>query len=138
MSNFSRRDFLKLCTQGLLGISGFLGIVGLVRYLSFEPDPPAPQKYNAGPITLYPIGSQIVIKEIPAILFSRSGGFQALSLVCQHLGCTVEAKSDGFVCPCHGSRYALDGQVLNGPAQKGLKNLKVEIDADKQVIIYTN
>lgn len=136
MSNLSRRDFLKLITNGLLGASGILAGIGLIRFLSYEPDPPPPQEFNVGSTNLYALDTRTVIKEVPAILLHTTNGFQALSLVCQHLGCTVEAKTDEFVCPCHGSRYALDGKVLNGPAVKALKSLKVVITSDSNVIIY--
>ena len=41
---------------------------------------------------------------------------------CTHLKCTIEFTpgSDRFVCPCHGSEYDLDGQVLKRPSRKPL------------------
>jgi Rieske Fe-S protein len=136
MPNFSRRDFLKISAQGLLGLSGILGLGGLIRFLSFEPDPPPPQQFEVGPSSNYLMDTRTVIKEVPAILIRSSKGFQALSLTCQHLGCTVESKSDGFVCPCHGSQYGPGGEILKGPADKNLKELRVEITPDDKVVIY--
>jgi cytochrome b6-f complex iron-sulfur subunit len=136
MSNISRRDLLKICAQGLLGLSGALGLAGLVRFLSFEPDPPPPQQFDVGPTSNYLLNTRTVIKEIPAILINSYGEFNALSLVCQHLGCTVDSKADGFVCPCHGSKYGPDGELLKGPAEKGLNHLKVEVTPANRIIIY--
>ena len=42
---------------------------------------------------------------------------------CRHLGCklTYNQDEDSFDCPCHGSRFAKDGKVLDGPAQEDLR-----------------
>ncbi|MDR3625751.1 MAG: ubiquinol-cytochrome c reductase iron-sulfur subunit [Ignavibacteriaceae bacterium] len=49
--------------------------------------------------------------------------FTALSSICTHAGCTVsgfDSGSNQFVCPCHGSRYDLSGNVVQGPASQAL------------------
>jgi len=47
-----------------------------------------------------------------------------LSSRCPHLGCRVDRVQDGeLVCPCHGSRFALDGALRQGPAAEGLQRL---------------
>jgi len=55
----------------------------------------------------------------------EEGAVQIFSAVCPHLGCVVrwnEAEKS-FDCPCHGSRFDCHGQVLSGPANRGLTPL---------------
>ncbi|TDW44602.1 glycine/D-amino acid oxidase-like deaminating enzyme [Flavobacterium sp. 270] len=52
----------------------------------------------------------------------------AFSAVCPHLGCIVKWNSDekSFDCPCHGSRFAADGTVTNGPALTDLAKIHIK------------
>ncbi len=64
-----------------------------------------------------------------AVYRGEDGGLVERSAACTHLGCLVHWN--GFEkcwdCPCHGSQFAPDGSVLNGPA---VKPLAVVDDAD--------
>ena len=44
---------------------------------------------------------------------------------CSHLGCSIAFNKDAktFDCPCHGSRFHVDGTVLHGPAAYPLSHL---------------
>jgi Rieske Fe-S protein len=50
------------------------------------------------------------------------GELHAVSLRCTHLGCLLRfnAAEHSWDCPCHGSRFAPDGTVLEGPAVEPL------------------
>ena len=59
------------------------------------------------------------------------GELHVLSPVCPHLGCYVhwnEAEKS-WDCPCHGSRFAPTGKLLNGPAVSDLASESVDIEA---------
>jgi menaquinol-cytochrome c reductase iron-sulfur subunit len=51
------------------------------------------------------------------------------SPICPHLGCryTWHAQRRTFLCPCHGSVFAVNGNVLAGPAPRPLDTLPQEI-----------
>ena len=89
MSQLSRRNFLKLIVNALLGISGALGLAGFVRYFSFQSDPPPPREFDIGPAAGYPQGTTNLLPQIPAALRHTSKGYIAISMKCTHLGCTV-------------------------------------------------
>jgi len=138
MKKLSRRDFLKLATNSLLGLSGVLGVGGLIRFLSYEMDPAPPSQYDLGSAGDYPPGSRTLLMQIPAVLIHNNDGYLAFSLVCTHLGCTVEQKEGEFECPCHGSKYDNKGYVTRGPANTPLKKLRVEITETGNIILHMN
>ncbi|MEU3146519.1 MULTISPECIES: FAD-dependent oxidoreductase [unclassified Streptomyces] len=57
-----------------------------------------------------------------AVYRDEGGATHAVSARCTHLGCLVafnEAET-AWECPCHGSRFGVDGEVLQGPALRPL------------------
>ena len=54
---------------------------------------------------------------------SQGGELNAVSAVCTHQGCLVRFNEPetAWECPCHGSRFAVDGTVLEGPATEPLE-----------------
>ncbi|MFC7518097.1 FAD-dependent oxidoreductase [Herbaspirillum sp. GCM10030257] len=53
-----------------------------------------------------------------AVYREADGQLHARSAICTHLGCVVAWNSaeKSWDCPCHGSRFNVDGEVLHGPA----------------------
>jgi thiosulfate dehydrogenase (quinone) large subunit len=64
------------------------------------------------------------------VLQLTPGAFTAYDAVCPHQGCPVTfvSPSDGFRCPCHGSTFAANGSLTNGPATRGLSAIPVRVD----------
>lgn len=131
----SRRAFLLLLTRLSLGVSGLLGLAGVLRFLSYKPAPPPPRRYDAGPETNFPIGSRTVLPDVPAVLIHSPDGFSAISMTCTHLGCTLSYQLEAFTCQCHGSRFDKNGRVTHGPAVEPLPALAVERTADGRLAI---
>lgn len=138
MDQLPRRNILKLIINTFLGVSGAISLTGLIRFLSFQSDPPAPKEFDIGPATIYPLGETILLPQIPAVLRHNSKGFTALSMKCPHLGCTVEKPGESFECPCHGSRFDENGKITRGPATRDLTTLRVELNQEGNLIVFSN
>ncbi|MFI5975230.1 FAD-dependent oxidoreductase [Streptomyces sp. NPDC051452] len=57
-----------------------------------------------------------------------AGALHAVSARCTHLGCLVafNRAECAWECPCHGSRFGVDGEVLQGPAVRPLEQRELE------------
>ncbi len=66
-------------------------------------------------------------------------GVMALWQRCVHLGCRVPScvPSQGFECPCHGSKYNIHGEYEAGPAPRNLDRFGVEVNDAGDLIIQT-
>ncbi|NLI29579.1 MAG: ubiquinol-cytochrome c reductase iron-sulfur subunit [Nitrospiraceae bacterium] len=60
-------------------------------------------------------------------------GVIALSPVCTHLGCFVnwDANRKEFICPCHGAKYTMRGEIISGPQPRPLMQLPLKVDHGK-------
>lgn len=57
--------------------------------------------------------------------------FYALDSACRHAGCVVPIYDEslgGIFCVCHGSGYAIDGTVIQGPATESLRRFEITFD----------
>lgn len=134
----SRRDFLKLARTSVLAACGLLGLGGLIRFLEAQTEPALPTDFDLGPVSDFAPGSRTLRPEIPALVLRTDAGLSVLSLVCTHLGCTVESKPEGYICPCHGSRFDPEGRVRRGPATQPLRSLRFVIPQDGHLHVFTN
>jgi len=66
------------------------------------------------------------------IVAHAPGGYVAVSQACTHQGATIsyDLASNSFICPAHGSRFGLDGSVLNGPAASKLSTYNAVLNGN--------
>jgi Rieske Fe-S protein len=164
--NVSRRTFLTWYMAGLMTATVVAGLAPILVYI--WPPAPAGEKLGPvkvtpdAPLSQLQEGDAISFKAPQNSGFieldggganSRGGrtyggyavktGGQTLffAITCSHLGCSVNFNKDAkrFECPCHGSRFALDGKVIHGPAAFPLSHLHVQVNGnDLQVYGFTD
>ena len=84
----------------------------------------------AGPGSLEP-GQAAVVKangKKVALYRDEAGTVQAVSAVCTHMGCIVHWNQveKSWDCPCHGSRFDICGDIIEGPALSPLATVDME------------
>jgi len=132
-----RRRFCQLagasaCTLATTG-AGVLSIDFLRPRALFEP----PTRFTAGLADGFTPGTVLTAEAHKVYVMRFQPGFRALSAVCTHLGCITRYRPDERIiaCPCHGSRFALDGEVIAGPAPRPLRWLQMEISSRGEIIV---
>ena len=73
------------------------------------------------------------VREMAWVVINPDRSITAFSSFCTHLGCAYRWREDKalFECPCHGSWFSKSGQVVSGPAPRGLDRYDVKVDGDR-------
>jgi cytochrome b6-f complex iron-sulfur subunit len=135
--NVSRRDFIsKASVTAFAGAIG-LGAAGLARAVMPAVLPDSSRQFKIGPPQDYPQGTVKNFEDMNVIVFRDDEGMWAISTVCTHLGCIAGYASDKkrFHCPCHGSMFAGDGKVTQGPAPRPLDWLEINVLPSGQLAV---
>lgn len=136
-----RRDFLSLSWRIMAALALGQGTCMGLRFLaSRKAEGNFGQIVTAGLIADFPPGT-ITPFDTDRFLLVRfeDSGFLALYTKCTHLACTVSwnEQRQRFVCPCHGSEFQQDGDVLNPPAPRPLDRFPITITDDGRVQVDT-
>ncbi len=136
-------DFLNLL--GWAWLSAALGgwTLAALRFMFptvlYEPNP----IFKAGFPTDFPLdGGKSAVsdkwqKEFRTWIVTTAAGIYAFQAKCTHLGCTPrwEVNDQRFKCPCHGSNFNIDGEVVAGPAPEPLRRCAVSLASDGQLVV---
>ncbi|NEO24630.1 MULTISPECIES: Rieske (2Fe-2S) protein [unclassified Moorena] len=76
------------------------------------------------------------IADILVVRNLSNNSLVAVNPRCTHQGCSVDWKQEDkiFNCPCHGSKFDLDGKVTKGPADKPLTSYETK-EEDNLVLV---
>lgn len=128
MAAATRRDFLqKFVKYGFALLAVVFGVTG-VKFLS-------PVKIPERRLEFYPLlkeddlpkegvrslelvyGKDQKPMTMRVFVVNSGNEIYALSSSCSHLGCLVawSRQKQQFLCPCHGGKYSITGEVLSGP-----------------------
>ena len=134
----NRRSFIMLGFGWLaslfaLAASGFATVRSLVPNVLYEPS----RRFKAGKPTDYPDDTATFIEEVRLFVVRKGNTYRAMSGICPHLGCTVNAIPGKlpFLCPCHGSHFDNNGAVVSGPSPRGLTWHSVTLSKDGRLVI---
>ncbi len=63
---------------------------------------------------------------------TTNGAYVAVSQTCTHAGSTIvyDSSANRFFCPAHGSAFATDGSVINGPASDPLTRYNTQLNGN--------
>ncbi len=81
-----------------------------------------------------PVGSGVILGDV-LVTQPVAGEYKGLSAVCTHNGCLVNEIADETIyCPCHGSMFSLDGEVVAGPAERPLEPVAIHVQGESIVL----
>lgn len=122
MVKVGRRNFIQLAWLAIIAMMVFVWDKLTLNHLDLEKQKKRVFPFNKNKTVAF-VGNYIII--------NQSEKTKVLSSHCTHLGCTInQTENNRLVCPCHGSEYDLNGNVLKGPAYKSLETIPSKIIAD--------
>jgi menaquinol-cytochrome c reductase iron-sulfur subunit len=150
--NKDRRNFLVIAIYGLGALISAALAVPAAVYLLWPPRPKKQTEWvEAGSLTqLQPnLPEEMVFRR------NRADGWKVTSEKatawvvkvsqkeviafvpqCPHLGCAYhwELQNKEFLCPCHASRFSIEGDVLSGPSPRPLDRYEVRFEGEKVLL----
>jgi cytochrome b6-f complex iron-sulfur subunit len=133
-----RRDFLGTAAWWTTAGTLVFAAGGIARMPKPGVLPGKSSAVKIGHLGDYPVtGEPVRVPGQNLFVVHGQDGFAAISAVCSHLGCIVAGTPEGFACPCHGSKFARDGKVTQGPAPSPLNWYEMSLAPDGQLVVDT-
>jgi cytochrome b6-f complex iron-sulfur subunit len=139
----SRREFLATCLHSIAGLAIVGSIAPLVTGCGSNSITGIDSNFQA----TYDVSS--LVSDSTALVTSGNGGdgfpiiivrqsatsFIALSTQCTHESCQVDPPQGKMIfCSCHGSKFDLSGNVMQGPARTALYKYSTTYDATARTV----
>ncbi len=134
-AGLSRRSFLGLASLGAVLLSSLTVLAGVLRLTKPNVYYEESKKFKIGKPENFPVGVVKKLEDQRVYIFSENEGLHDISSVCTHLGCIVAITEEGFQCPCHGSKFNLEGKVIAGPAPSNLPWWEISQSLDGTLIV---
>jgi len=121
MTKNNRRNFVKLLPYVLVG--GFTYSIGKFIFFSDNLN-----KKIALPLKNVNEGITY-LKQNQTYIYKTKNDLQIFDAHCTHMGCIINFNQEKkqFNCPCHKSRFDIDGTKLRGPAKRDLDKVVFRI-----------
>lgn len=128
--NINRRDFVKKGITLLPFIGAGSLLYPLSKFAFFE------EKNKISLVIALDELTQKITKRGTVFITKNNDEIKVFDAHCTHMGCVLNfsESENAFVCPCHSSKFSLDGTVLKGPAQKKLDTLSFTINQKNLLI----
>ena len=133
----SRRRLIAYAWMGAAAIVMGELIFGTFAFLwPRRKGPKVETVFIAGKVTDFKVGEIIPFRKERTFILRTEGGFLAMSAICTHLSCVVNWNEmlKKFECPCHGAKFNLNGEVLEGPPPRPLDLYKLQLVAGNVVV----
>lgn len=132
-----RKTFIR---KFALWTSSMAGVIAGISFLRqwYPPSLIKKNKVKLVDVHKYPVDTYSYLDQYGIFIYRDHEGIRAVSAICTHLGCTLQKTTDGFECPCHGSKYSDQGEVLSGPAPSGLKWFNIYTAYDGNLVVDLN
>jgi nitrite reductase/ring-hydroxylating ferredoxin subunit len=130
----SRRQFIQLGAVAL----GAAWVGTVVQSRLFPQGSTGEANPVRFPLSELPVGGikYATYGEVPLIIMRTSESIKAFSLICTHLGCTVDWNQgeQQFYCPCHDGYFDQFGEVIAGPPPVPLEQYPVAVEEDTVIV----